>query len=81
MSNTEAAPHDPKQMRKLVIASVLGNALEWYDFFLYGTAAALVFGPLFFRSAATRYRAHYWRFPALRSVFWRARWAALSLVT
>lgn len=35
-------------MRKLVIASVLGNALEWYDFFLYGTAAALVFGPLFF---------------------------------
>ncbi|NIF35486.1 MHS family MFS transporter [Enterobacter sp. Tr-810] len=36
------------QMRKLVIASVLGNALEWYDFFLYGTAAALVFGPLFF---------------------------------
>ena len=48
MSNTEAAPHDPKQMRKLVIASVLGNALEWYDFFLYGTAAALVFGPLFF---------------------------------
>lgn len=48
MSNTAAAPHDPKQMRKLVIASVLGNALEWYDFFLYGTAAALVFGPLFF---------------------------------
>ncbi|WP_374684785.1 MFS transporter [Scandinavium manionii] len=35
-------------MRKLVLASVLGNALEWYDFFLYGTAAALVFGPLFF---------------------------------
>ncbi|CAH6659729.1 MFS transporter [Pseudocitrobacter vendiensis] len=48
MSNTAAVPHDPKQMRKLVIASVLGNALEWYDFFLYGTAAALVFGPLFF---------------------------------
>ncbi|WGL58010.1 MFS transporter [Kluyvera intermedia] len=39
---------DAQQMRKLVIASVLGNALEWYDFFLYGTAAALVFGPLFF---------------------------------
>ncbi|QGU11263.1 MFS transporter [Leclercia sp. J807] len=43
-----AVPHDAGQMRKLVFASVLGNALEWYDFFLYGTAAALVFGPLFF---------------------------------
>ncbi len=41
-------PQDAGQMRKLVFASVLGNALEWYDFFLYGTAAALVFGPLFF---------------------------------
>ncbi|EPF3812318.1 MFS transporter [Klebsiella aerogenes] len=35
-------------MRKLIIGSFLGNSLEWYDFFLYGTAAALVFGPLFF---------------------------------
>ena len=45
---TTGVNHDAGQMRKLVIASVLGNALEWYDFFLYGTAAALVFGPLFF---------------------------------
>jgi MFS transporter, MHS family, shikimate and dehydroshikimate transport protein len=36
------------QMRKIVAASVAGNALEWYDFFLYGTAAALVFSKLFF---------------------------------
>ena len=43
-----AGTQDARQLRKLVIASVLGNALEWYDFFLYGTAAALVFGPLFF---------------------------------
>lgn len=35
-------------MRKLIIGSFLGNSLEWYDFFLYGTAAALIFGPLFF---------------------------------
>ncbi|HDU4534748.1 TPA: MHS family MFS transporter [Klebsiella aerogenes] len=35
-------------MRKLIIGSFLGNSLEWYDFFLYGTAAALVFGSLFF---------------------------------
>lgn len=38
----------PQSMRKLIIGSFLGNSLEWYDFFLYGTAAALVFGPLFF---------------------------------
>ncbi|MGR5945899.1 MFS transporter [Enterobacter sp. C4G1] len=45
---TTGVNQDAGQMRKLVIASVLGNALEWYDFFLYGTAAALVFGPLLF---------------------------------
>ncbi|POG10141.1 MFS transporter [Pseudomonas putida] len=39
---------DPRTLRRIVIASVLGNALEWYDFFLYGTAAALIFAPLFF---------------------------------
>lgn len=41
-------PVDAKALRRIVIASVAGNALEWYDFFLYGTAAALVFGELFF---------------------------------
>ncbi|AIR90678.1 MFS transporter [Pseudomonas cremoricolorata] len=39
---------DPRTLRRIVVASALGNALEWYDFFLYGTAAALIFGPLFF---------------------------------
>lgn len=34
--------------RKVLMASAVGSALEWYDFFIYGTAAALVFGELFF---------------------------------
>ena len=37
-----------KQLRKAVIASTVGTAIEWYDFFLYGAAAGLVFGKLFF---------------------------------
>jgi metabolite-proton symporter len=37
-----------RQVRRAVIASTVGTSIEWYDFFLYGTAAALVFPKLFF---------------------------------
>ncbi|PXY28104.1 MFS transporter [Prauserella muralis] len=37
-----------KELRRVVSASVVGTALEWYDFFIYGTAVALVFNDLFF---------------------------------
>ena len=36
--------------RRVVVASLIGTSLEWYDFFVYGTAAALVFNKLFFPS-------------------------------
>lgn len=37
-----------RQTVKVALASLIGTSIEWYDFFLYGTAAALVFNKLFF---------------------------------
>ncbi|MGW2153820.1 MFS transporter [Nonomuraea sp. NPDC001699] len=36
------------QTRRVILAALIGTSLEWYDFFLYTTAATLVFGKLFF---------------------------------
>jgi metabolite-proton symporter len=36
------------QLRKAVVASTIGTTIEWYDFFIYGTAAGLIFGKLYF---------------------------------
>ena len=41
-------PADSAELRRVVLASFIGTTIEWYDFFLYGTAAALVFNRLFF---------------------------------
>jgi MHS family shikimate/dehydroshikimate transporter-like MFS transporter len=41
------APGNPS-IRQVLLASFIGTSIEWYDFFLYGTAAALVFNKLFF---------------------------------
>jgi metabolite-proton symporter len=38
-------------LRRVLAACFVGTTLEWYDFFLYGTAAAVVFGDLFFPDA------------------------------
>jgi MFS transporter, MHS family, shikimate and dehydroshikimate transport protein len=42
---------DVRDVKKVAFASFIGTTIEWYDFFLYGTAAALVFGDLFFPKA------------------------------
>ena len=41
-------PTVQQQRRRAVLASTVGTTIEWYDFFLYGTAAALIFPKLFF---------------------------------
>src|SRR4051812_25968593 len=39
---------DTQSLRQVALASFIGTTIEWYDFYLYGTAAALVFDKLFF---------------------------------
>ena len=51
----------PASTRRILTASLVGTAVEFYDFYIYATAAALVFGPLFFpaSSAAAQLLASY----------------------
>ncbi|MFD2757847.1 MFS transporter, partial [Gulosibacter faecalis] len=46
------APTDlRRERRKVVAASMIGTTIEWYDFFIYASSAALVFNMLFFEPA------------------------------
>ena len=45
---TTMVPRKPGSIRRVAVASLIGTTIEWYDFFLYGTTAALVFNRLFF---------------------------------
>ena len=42
------ADSEGRHLRSVVLASFIGTTIEWYDFFLYGTAAALILNRLFF---------------------------------
>jgi MFS transporter, MHS family, shikimate and dehydroshikimate transport protein len=48
MASSGQQPEQTSSVRQVVAASFIGTTIEWYDFFLYGTAAALVFNKLFF---------------------------------
>lgn len=39
---------EKKNLNRVLIASLVGSSIEWFDYFLYGTVAALVFNQLFF---------------------------------
>lgn len=44
-----AAPNAPREnVRRILFASLIGTTIEFYDFYIYATAASLIFGPLFF---------------------------------
>ncbi|MEU3332632.1 MFS transporter [Glutamicibacter creatinolyticus] len=43
---------DPKQGRRAGLAAFVGTTIEWFDFYIYGTASALVLGSLFFPDAS-----------------------------
>ncbi|HQZ28670.1 MAG TPA: MFS transporter [Verrucomicrobiales bacterium] len=47
-ADSHSDSHSAASTRRVVLASFVGTTIEWYDFFLYGTAAALVFNKLFF---------------------------------
>ena len=69
----------PNDLRRVVAAATVGTALEWYDFFLYGVIAPLVFDSLYFPKLD----------PAVGLIvvwgtfgagFWHNRWVASSSV-
>src|SRR6478736_2231887 len=49
-SATPPAARKGEGLKKIVAASMVGTVVEWYEFFLYATAATLVFGKYFFPS-------------------------------
>ncbi len=52
MGKAGAAPSTRPSTRRVLVASFVGTGIEFYDFYVYATAASLVFGSLFFTSAS-----------------------------
>jgi hypothetical protein len=64
-SSAAAAAPSPSTVRKVALAACAATSIEWYDFFIYLTAAALVFPKLFFPADKARPQA-FWHLSARR---------------
>ena len=69
-----------KELRKVATASVIGATIEWYDFFLYGIVASIVFNKLYSRPV-TRPSTRYSPTPRSRSALLHDPWVASFLAT
>jgi len=52
LEGTRVRAQPAPSARRILLASLIGTAVEFYDFYIYATAASLVFGPLFFPASS-----------------------------
>lgn len=80
---TMTPQHPFRTHARVLSASLVGTAVEFYDFYIYATAAALVFGPLFFpsESASAQLLLSYMSFGLAFSRGQSARWCSAISAT
>ena len=64
-------------MRRIALTSLAGTSIEWYDFFIYGTAAALVFPTAFFPKDMPQQKNYLIKYP--KAISMRARYHLIIL--
>lgn len=52
VQDVHAAKATSSSLRRVVVGAILGGTIEWYDYFIYASASALIFGKLFFANAS-----------------------------
>lgn len=55
ISRPGGVPPNARERRRVIFATIIGTTVEWYDFFIYASAAGLVFGQLFFEPAGSQF--------------------------